>query len=102
MNIGELTLDQINEIKAMNVMTQSTNGDCEFLRYIGKRPTFYAMNYIYTGTVVEVVGGSILLDNALIIYDTGSHTSPDWDKAEPMPNGWAVCIQAIESHGIFK
>jgi hypothetical protein len=100
MNIGELTLDQINEIKALNVMTQSTK--CEFSKYIGKRPTFYAMNYIYTGTVVEVVGGSIILDDAKIIYDAGSHTSPDWDKAEAMPNGWAVCTQAIESHGIFK
>lgn len=99
MDIGELTLNQIKEITALTSSPASTS---EYLQYIGKRPTFYAINYIYTGTVVAVEGGSIKLDDALIIYNTGDHEDKDWGAAEKMPNGWYVSIQSIESHGLFK
>lgn len=99
MDIGELTLNQIKEITAL---TSSPVSASEYYQYIGKRPTFYAMNYIYTGDVVAVEGGSIKLANALLIYNTGSHETLDWDKAEKMPHGWSVSIQSIESHGVFK
>ena len=99
MNIDELTLGQLKEIQSM---TSGKSSSSEYDKYIGKRPTIYAMNYIYTGEVVRVEGGSIILDNAMIVYNTGSHESPDWSDAEKMPNGWSVTIQSIESHGIFK
>jgi hypothetical protein len=100
MDIGELTLNQVKELKAMNLSAKETS---EFNELIGTKPTFYAMNYIYTGTVVSVVGGSINLGpDAMIVYDTGSHKDVIWEDAESMPNGWSILIQSLESYGIFK
>ena len=97
MNIDDLTIGQLKEIQSMGDSNHS-----EYKQYIGQRPTVYAMNYIYTGDCLAVEGGSIVFDNAMIVYNTGDHKEPNWSDAEEMRGRWSVAIQSIESHGIFK
>ncbi len=100
MNIDELTLGQIKQITSMSLSeSQDTS---EYKKYIGKRPVFYCMNYIYSGDVAAVEGGSIVLDNGVIVYDTGKHSDINWSDAEKLPDGYSVAVQSIESHGLWK
>ena len=103
MDINELTLGQIKEIQNMAYqIPEDHKAHLEYRQYIGERPTIYAMNYIYTGDCVAIVGDSIVFENAMIVYNTGDHKTVDWSDAEQMPGKWSVAMQSIESHGIFK
>jgi hypothetical protein len=61
------------------------------------------MNYIYTGKLVGVDDVQVKLDDAKIVYETGSFTEKEWTDAQPLPNGtWYVRLATVESFGILK
>lgn len=104
-NINELTLGQIKEIQNIGVSCPPTAplSKNEYEKYVGNSPTLYCMNYIYTGELDRVEGGSLVFkEGGKIVYNTGDHSSASWEDAEKMPNEWSVTIQSIESHGYFK
>lgn len=86
----------------MKIVTETTtNEGIESL--LGKNVTLFCMNYIYTGTLVGVDDVQVKLDNAKIVYETGSLDSKDWSDAQSLPNGtWYVCLSSVESYGILK
>jgi len=69
---------------------------------MGKRVTLYCLNYIYTGDLVGVNDKYVKLENAGIVYNTGSHGDKDWEDYQKLPNDWYVQNSAIESFGEFK
>ena len=69
---------------------------------MGKRITLYCLNYIYAGDLVGVNEKYVKLENAGIVYETGSHDSKEWKDYQKFPNDWYVQTTAIESFGKFK
>lgn len=69
---------------------------------LGERVTLYCANYIYTGKMTGVNATFVKLENALIVYDTGTHDSKTWADASALPGPWYVMTGAIESFGVFK
>lgn len=86
----------------MKIVTETTtNEGLESL--LGQNVTLFCMNYIYTGTLVGVDDVQVKLDNAKIVYETGSLDSKDWTDAQSLPNGtWYVRLSSVESYGILK
>ncbi len=70
---------------------------------LGQNVTLFGMNYIYTGKLVGVDDVQVKLDDAKIVYETGSFTEKEWTDAQPLPNGtWYVRLATVESFGILK
>ncbi len=69
---------------------------------MGKRATLFCANYIYRGVLVEVAETFVLLDEAQIVYETGSYDDPKWKDAQKLGQGWFVERGAIESYGLTK
>jgi hypothetical protein len=86
----------------MKIVTETA--DTEGLEsLLGQNVTLFCMNYIYTGKLVGVDGVQVKLDDAKIVYETGSFTEKEWTDAQPLPNGtWYVRLATVESFGIMK
>jgi hypothetical protein len=69
---------------------------------LGSRVTLFCLNYIYTGTLVQVGGGAVELADAGIVYETGGLLEPSWKDMQKLPGAWYVSLSAIESFGILK
>ena len=69
---------------------------------LGKRVTFYCLNYIYTGELVGVNETCVKLENAGIVYETGSHDTTEWEDYQKLPNAVYISNHAIESFCEFK
>jgi len=65
--------------------------------------TLFCMNYIYTGKLVGINDTQVKLDDAKIVYETGSFSEKEWSDAQSLPNGtWYVRLATVESYGILK
>lgn len=69
---------------------------------LGKQVTFFCLNYIYSGTLEGVNEKCIKLNNAAIVYDTGSFDRTSFQDAQKLPNDLYIQISAIESFMILK
>lgn len=70
---------------------------------LGKKVTIFAVNYIYSGTLVEVTENAAKLADAGIVYETGPFNEKQWKDFQTFPDGeWYVSLQAIESFGVLK
>ena len=69
---------------------------------MGKRVTFWGMNYIYTGKLVGVNDADVLLDDAAIVYETGEFSSKEWKDAQKLPFPIYIRLAAIEAYGELK
>lgn len=69
---------------------------------MGKRVTFFCMNYIYTGDLTGVNDTCVLLENPAIVYETGPFTTKDWKDAQSLPNSVYLQTSAIEAFGEVK
>ena len=69
---------------------------------MGKRVTLFCGIYIYTGKLVGVNTQCVKLEDAGIVYETGSFTDEKWRDCQYLPNDWYVAIQSIESFGELK
>jgi hypothetical protein len=72
------------------------------LKLIGERITVFCANYIYTGKLIGVNETCILLEDAAIVYETGSLSDKSWKDAQKLPNNWYVQCSSIESFGLLK
>lgn len=75
---------------------------------LGQRVTLFCLNYFYTGVLEGVNDTCVLLNDASIVYETGSFTKSGWETAQSLkttanPQGkWYVGTSTIESFGILK
>jgi hypothetical protein len=85
--------------KIMNVAEVEGEG---LLALLGERVTLFCLNYIYTGNLMGVNDTCVLLENAGIVYETGSFNEKGWKDCQPLPGPWYVQMSAIESFGVLK
>ena len=69
---------------------------------LGETVTLFCQIYIYTGKLVGVNKTFVKLNDAKVVYETGSFTDKLWKDAQPLPNSWYVQKNAIESFGVLK
>ena len=72
------------------------------LKLIGQRVTLFCANYIYTGNLTGVNDTCVLLEDAGIVYETGSFSEKNWKDYQELPNDVYVMLHSIESFGIVK
>lgn len=85
--------------KIVNVTEVAGEG---LVKLMGECVTLFCMNYIYTGKLVGVNDTCVLLEDAAIVYETGSFLEKNWKDAQKLPNDWYVQLSTIESFGILK
>ena len=84
----------------MKVLVESkTEG---LLSLIGKRVTFFTMNYIYTGRLVGVNTKDVKLEDAGIVYETGAFTDSSWKDYQKLPNDVYVRLNSVEAYSVVK
>jgi hypothetical protein len=71
-------------------------------KLLGEYVTLYCSSFIYAGILKGVDAKCALLENASIVYDTGTHADESWQTAEEMPGDWYVMLTSVESFGVFK
>lgn len=71
-------------------------------RLLEHRVTFWCINYIYTGTVVEITDQYICLRDAAVVYETGAFSDKAWKDAQSLPHEFYIMRDAIEGFGIVK
>ena len=69
---------------------------------LDQRVTLFCLNYIYTGKLAGVNEKCVLLEDASVVYETGSFNDKTWKDAQHLPGNWYVQISAIESFGVLK
>jgi len=70
---------------------------------LGQTVTLWCGLYIYTGKLVEANRTCVKLNNAMIVYETGEFSAPQWKDAQPLGvDAWYVQVQAIESFGVMN
>jgi len=87
-------------MKKLVTVTEDANEG--LMALMGKRATFFCMNYIYTGDLVGVNDTCIKLENPAIVYETGAFTTKDWKDAQALPNSIYLQTSAIEAFGEVK
>lgn len=85
--------------KIVNVTGVSGDG---LNKLLGEVITMFCMNYIYTGTLVEVNSDCVLLENPSIVYETGAFTDKAWKDAQKLPADLYVMTESIEAFGLVK
>lgn len=78
------------------------DGKNALVELIGKRLTFFCMNYIYTGNLVGVNEYSVLLEDPAIVYETGAFDTTGWKDAQKLPHQIFVMLSAVEAFGEVK
>ena len=69
---------------------------------MGERVTLMCGCYFYTGKLVGVNDSCVKLEDAGIVYETGSFKDADWSDMQELPNDWYVQTASIESFGVLK
>lgn len=64
---------------------------------LGKRVMVFCMNYIYSGTLAEVNGACIKLEDAGIVYETGPFDSEKFKDFQKLPHSIYIQTNSIES-----
>ena len=64
--------------------------------------TLFCINYIYTGKLVGVNDSFVKLENAAIVYETGSFAEKDWKDAQKLPKPVYVMTASIEAFTVLK
>jgi hypothetical protein len=73
------------------------------IKLLGKRVTFFCLNYIYCGDLVGVNDSCILLENASIVYETGAFTDSKFKDEQRLPcREYYLQKATIESFGVFN
>jgi hypothetical protein len=69
---------------------------------IGKTVTFFCANYIYAGKLVGVNQSCVKLENAHLVFETGSFSDSKFKDAQKLNKEFYLQIAAIESFGVLK
>lgn len=87
----------------MKKVVQDTEVEDEgLISLIGKKVTFFCMNYIYTGDLTGVNETCVLLENPSIVYETGAFDTPTWREAQKLPNSIYIQLTSVEAFGEIK
>ena len=69
---------------------------------LGKTVTLFCANYIYAGKLVGVNVTCVKLENAHLVFETGSFNDSKFKDAQKLNKEFYVQIGAIESFGVLK
>lgn len=69
---------------------------------LGERVTLFCMNYIYTGKLTGVNSHDVLLEDAFVVFETGSFDDKEWKDAQKLPAVLYVRLSAVESYCVLK
>ncbi len=71
--------------------------------FLGQKVMVFCLNYIYAGTLSGINTSCVQLEEAHIVYETGSFHEKGFKDAQRLPgDAWYVQISAIESFGVAK
>lgn len=65
---------------------------------LGETVVVFCMNYIYSGVLNGVNDNDILLEDAVLVYETGELCAKEFKDAQKLPNNLYVRISSIESY----
>jgi hypothetical protein len=85
----------------MRKIVQKANGE-GLDKLLGERVTLFCLNYIYTGKLTGVNETCVLLEDAAVVYETGSFSEKAWKDAQKLPHDWYVQRSCIEAFGVLK
>ena len=72
-------------------------------KFIGVELMFFLVDFVYTGTVSSVLSNSVVLTNAVIVYDTGSFADAGWARSEPLPvASFMIKYSEIKQYGVLQ
>jgi hypothetical protein len=93
MNIDELTLGQLKQIKSMCGTTEKLSG-CPW--QIGKPYFIRTVTMILTGRMIDVTEQELVIEDAAWIADTGRYMEAvaegKFNEVEPYPDGHKVIV----------
>ncbi len=69
---------------------------------LGRTVTLFCLNYTYAGKLIGVNLTCVKLENAHIVYETGSFSDSKFKDAQKLNKEFYVQISAIESFGVLK
>lgn len=69
---------------------------------LGENVTLFCLNYIYAGKLIGVNQSCVLLEEAYIVYETGSFDSKKYHNAQRLSKLFYVQLGAIESFGVLN
>lgn len=70
---------------------------------LGEDVLLFGMNYIYAGKLSGVNDKFIQLEDAKIVYETGSFANKGYTDAQSLPGKvWYVQLSSVESYGLGK
>lgn len=78
-------------------------GETALESLMGKRVTFFCLNYIYVGELIGVNDTSVCLKNPAIVYSTGSFNQANYDDEQSLGvEEFFIAMNCIESFGELK
>jgi hypothetical protein len=83
------------------VSVQEVDGE-GLVGLMGQRVTLFCANYIYTGNLTGVNDTCVLLEDAGIVYETGSFTEKNWKDFQRVADKIYVTTQSIEMFAVTK
>ena len=70
------------------------------LKLMGKRATFFCLNYIYTGKLIGVNDDCVLVEDPAIVYETGDFKNKEYSDEQSLNcEEWYIMKSTIESFG---
>jgi hypothetical protein len=73
------------------------------LKLMGKRVTFFCLNYIYVGELIGVNDTCVLISNPAIVYETGAFSGKKYkDEQSLCISEFYIQKNCIESFGELK
>jgi hypothetical protein len=86
--------------KLVEVVTVENEG---LLSLLGKKVTFFCINYIYTGEIIGVQEDCVLIKNPSIVYETGAFTEKTYKDIQSLcVDQFYIAKNSIESFGVLK
>lgn len=73
------------------------------IELMGKRVTFFCLNYIYVGELTGVNDTCVELTNPAIVYETGKFSDAKYqDEQSLCVEKFFIAMNCIESFGVLK
>lgn len=86
--------------KLVEIQTVENEG---MMKLLGKRVTFFCLNYIYVGELIGVNETCVLLKDPAIVYETGSFTGKAYKDEQSLGvSEFYIQKNCVESFGVLK
>ena len=73
------------------------------IKLMGKKVTFFCLNYIYTGTLIGVNETCVLISKPEIVYETGAFSEAKYKDSQSLGiDEFYIQMGCIESFGVIK